>query len=194
MNAQAPSSPSARTPSPLGVMFDLTEEDGRFLVAALDEALRAQGVDGSRFLEAFSRGVPLAEALGIPSSALEVIYARAHQWFSIGRVDRAEPLFRALCAGDGSQADHWVGHGVCLRVLGDPHGAAIALQTAHRLRPDWAIPCFHLAELAALAGDRPGALAWLRSFGTNADETTPAPMVKDARRLTEILTPARANG
>lgn len=186
-------SPSTEPGGALAAMFDLSGEETSRLVRALDEALREQGVDASRFLDAFARGVPLARALGIPASALEVIYARAHQWFSIGRVDRAEPLFRALCAGDGTVADHWVGHGVCLRVLGDPQGAGLALQTAHRLRPEWAIPCFHLAELAALRGERGEALGWLRSFEANVDETTPTSMAKDARRLAGALSPAKAD-
>jgi hypothetical protein len=146
--------------SPLGSMLGLNEEEVVALGKVFTEAARAMGIDGGPIFERLKEGKTLGEALAMPKGVGELLYHRAHRWFSFGRVDKAEPLFRALCILDGSKADHWVGHGVCLRLGGDLDQAELAFETAARLRAEWAVPHFHALELAvhrqnwAAAADR----------------------------------------
>ena len=113
----------------------------------------AKGRGGRPVLRGVALGRGLGAALGISPEILELIYARAHRWFSVGKPDRAEPLFRALCIADGRVADYWVGLGVCLRLRKDWESASLAFSVAASLRPAWAVPVFHACELALATGD-----------------------------------------
>src|SRR5262245_22463785 len=134
--------------SPLGQALGLTEQELETLGAVFNEATQAMNIDGAPIFAKLRRGESLGSALGLPPALRELLYARAHRWFSFGRVDRAEPLFRALCIFAEGSADYWVGYGVCLRLRDDLDRAEFAFATAARLRTDWAVPHFHALELA----------------------------------------------
>ncbi|MDC9823025.1 hypothetical protein PRN20_04715 [Devosia sp. ZB163] len=170
-----------------GTLFGLTGTDADLLEQTCGEALGAAGVDAGRLFDRLRQGQSLGVALGLPPDVTELIYARAHRWFVAGRPDRAEPLFRALCAAEGGTADYWVGLGVCLRLRGDYAGASLAFSMATDLRPDWAVPAFHAAELALQRRDRISAEAELRRFRRLSDAATPERMKDEISRMEQAL-------
>lgn len=173
--------------TPLERMFGLDAEEEALLLRMLRDAVASEGLNADGFLGALAKGTPVAGALGLPPAVVEVLYARAHQWFTVGRPARAEPLFRALCFADGKVADFWIGHGVCLRLRDEFAGAEVAFSTAAGLSPSWAVPPFHLAELAMRRGDWTAAGRWLTAFSRAADADTPEAMRLEAGRLADAL-------
>lgn len=167
--------------------FGLDPEDGALLGTLFAEAAAALGLDGARIYAALREGRTLGAALGLPEGVAEALYRRAHTWFAAGRHDRAEPLFRALCALDSGSADYWVGHGVCLHLRGADAEAGIAFAAAAALRPDWAVPHFHAAGLAIARGDRASAAEHLAAFRDRQDRQTPEALIREAERLAGAL-------
>ncbi|MBE7248994.1 MAG: hypothetical protein INR63_28965 [Actinomycetospora chiangmaiensis] len=163
--------------------FGLNPAEGELLNQLLSEVAAPLGLDGARIYVALREGRTLGEALGLPADLTDVLYLRAHTWFSAGRPDRAGPVFRALCALDGRCADHWVGHGVCLTLSGAEDEAEIAFATAAALRPDWAVPHFHAAGLAVSRGRWEAARAHLSAFLARRDPGLPETMLREAGRL-----------
>jgi hypothetical protein len=144
--AEAP--PVEAAASPLGRMLGLDDRQVAALGVVFTEAARAMGLDGAPIFERLNQGQSLGRALAMPDGVGDLLYFRAHRWFSVGRADKAEPLFRTLCILDGSCADHWVGYGVCLRLRQSLDDADTAFEVAAKLRSDWAVPHFHALELA----------------------------------------------
>jgi tetratricopeptide (TPR) repeat protein len=176
----------------IGRLFDLSAEDAALLEQICQDLLKQAGIDGARFLEGLRQGQPFGEALGMTPEISELIYARAHRWFSIGRPDRAEPLFRALCIAEAHAADYWVGLGVCLRLRKDWDGAELAFAIASRLRPDWAVPVFHACELALASGNLATAQGRLDRFRElvglqRLERAIPESMIVESDRLAKAL-------
>lgn len=167
--------------------FGLGSEEQEAFADAFSALAAPLGLEGRAIVDALSHGKTLSQALGLPPELNELLYSRAHGLFEAGRQDRAEPLFRALCALDGATADNWVGYGLCLRARGAEGEAELAFATATALRPDWAVPHFHAAQVA-LAQDR-----WMRAarhlaaFGERDGGQAPAGMRREAERQTRAL-------
>lgn len=180
------------SPDPENRLFGLSPEDGPLLEEVCRAFLKQKGVEAGRFFEELREGRSLGAALGISPEILELIYARAHRWFSVGKPDRAEPLFRALCIADGRVADYWVGLGVCLRMRGDRDAASLAFSVASSLRPDWPVPVFHACELALAFGDLPAAgslmsrLNGLLAAGQTQGQL-PAAMIAETKKMAKAL-------
>lgn len=141
------------------------------------------GIHGRTIFERMSQGQPLGRALEVPDGTAAVLYARAHQWFSVGRPEKAESLFRALCVISGDVADHWVGYGVCLKMRGLLPEAEQAFATGAALRPDWAIPHFHLLEIFIRSGEWRRAERALTAFDNRVEEATPRPVLTEVERF-----------
>lgn len=171
----------------IGTRFGLDPEDAALMVGLCSGLLQEAGIDGDHFLARLEQGNDLGEALGLPAELTEFLYARAHRWFIVDRADRAEPLFRALCVLDGEVADYWIGLGICLRLRDSFDAAALAFNTAALLRPQWAVPAFHAAELAILACDYDNAAAYLVRFRETADAAIPERMMAEAARMRTAL-------
>lgn len=159
-----PEASGNRLATTLGLDAAETDALGRMFTAVASSL----GIDGGPIFERLSRGEPLGRALALPAGTEEVLYARAHRWFSAGRPERAEPLFQALCLIDGTSADYWVGYGVCLKLRSALAEASMAFEIAARLRPDWAMPDFHALEIALRTGDYAGAAEHLKNFDARA--------------------------
>lgn len=177
---------------PVGIFFDLSPSDATLFEEICQDLLLQAGVDGGAFFEQLRHGRSFGEALGITPEITQVIYARAHRWFSVGRADRAEPLFRALCIADGKVADYWVGLGICLRIRKEWNAAALAFSTAFRQQPDWAVPAFHACELALASGDVAGAKRWLKNFrklagAPVAERPLPERLITEGERLARAI-------
>lgn len=172
----------ARTP--FEKRFDLEAGEGQTVLDLLGAALGAAEDERiARLVAAIGTDRPPAEGLGLPRGSSEVLYARATQWFAVGRPDRAEPLFRMLCLLEGSVADHWVGHGVCLHLAEQTAAAGLAFRTAQTLRPEWAVPYFHLAAVAVRDRRWAEARTWLGRFRGAVDASVPETMQREAARL-----------
>lgn len=154
----------AAAPSPLGRAFGMTETEIDLLGAVFVETLGRSGVNAAPIFERLKAGASLGEAMAIPKGVAALLYARAHRWFSAGRPERAESLFRVLCIIDGENPDNWVGWGVCLRIAERWDDALRAFRTATTLAPDWSVPHFHALELHVRRGEWPAAAAALDSF------------------------------
>ena len=178
----------------LGAMFGLSAADAALLERAGSEVLEEAGLDASRFFARLRQGGSIGAALGLSPALVELIYARAYRWFLVDRPDRAEPMFRALCAADGTVADYWVGFGLCLRLRRDFSGAAVAFAAASRLRPDWEVPAFHGAELALQRKDAAAAAAEIARFRRLAGADTPERMVTEVQRMEQALAAQRLTG
>lgn len=181
----------------IGTLFDLPAEDAALLEEICQDLLKQAGIDGARFLEGLRQELSFGQALGMTPEISELIYARAHRWFSIGRPDRAEPLFRALCIAEAHVADYWVGLGICLRLRKDWDGAELAFAIASRLQPDWAVPVFHACELALASGDLATAQGRLDRFRELAgrqrpERAVPESMIVEGERLARALQLRRA--
>jgi tetratricopeptide (TPR) repeat protein len=155
---------------------------GDLLGEALTGFAAARGVDARALARGLADGASLAQALDFSPSATESLYARAHRWFSLGRPDRAESCFRALCLLDDRRADFWVGFGVCLRLRAAFDEALRAFATAARLRPDWAIPHFHALEAHLRRGEWEHAAIELAKFRARINDGTQPAMIAEAVR------------
>lgn len=169
--------------------FGLEPGEGDLVLGLLSAAMGGEERDPAarNLLAALRDDRPLAEGLGLPTGASEVLYARATQWFGVGRPERAEPLFRILCLIEGGSADFWVGHGVCLHLTDRVEAARLAFETAARLRPDWALPHVHLAAVALRDRRRDQARRALERFRALADDSVPDAMHGEARRLSAMI-------
>lgn len=157
----------------------------RELIAQLPASTRR--IDGVALLQRLAAVHSFGQALGFRPGAIDFLYARAHQWFLVGRADRAEPLFRALCLLDDRVADFWVGFGVCLRLRGALEHALEAFETASRLRPTWAIPYFHMLELLVRREAWALAATQLAAFEANIDDTVAPELIVEAARYKTAL-------
>jgi hypothetical protein len=173
--------------SPLGAMLDLDDGEVAVLEKVFVEASEALGIHGAPVLARLAAGRTMGEALDLPPGTVELLYARAHQWFTAGRPDRAEQLFRAVCVLDGTNADSWVGFGVCLRLRDSFEAAAIAFDMAAGCRPAWAVPQFHALELATRRGDWPEADRRLAAFDERRDGSVPDALVAEADRIRSAM-------
>jgi hypothetical protein len=123
----------------------------------------------------------------VPSSVVPLLYARAFHLFNAGQHGRAEAIFRSLCALDGKIVDHWLGFGICLRKRDAFDEAAFAFGIAARLKDRWAVPHFHLLELAMRREAWAAASDELALFEALRDPTTPALMIAEAKRFRAAL-------
>lgn len=163
--------------------FGLDEAETELLARVCAEVAEPLGIDGAGLVDGLRRGRTLGAALRLPASLAEALYARAHTWFSAGRHERAEDLFRALCVLDGGGGDYWVGYGVCLRLRGASREAGLAFATAAALRPDWAVAHFHAAGLAMAMENWELGTEHLRAFERCDGPDTPPDMRQEAARL-----------
>lgn len=145
-------------------------------------AATARGLPGRKIVARLKDGVLLGQALGIKREPVELLYARAHRWGTIGEHARAERLFGALCIVDAGSADHWVGLGICLRARSAWPEALAAFERATALRPQWAVPHLHVLELSARSRDWTRAAAELAAFEQKTTTETPPALTAEAER------------
>ncbi len=188
-----PQSDGATAPGALAAMFGLDAIEHKALGRLFEETMRALGLDGARVFARLDAGQTLREALDLPPGTVDLLYARAHQWFSVGRTDKALALFRTLCAL-APDADHWVGYGVCLGLTGAEREAAAAFEAAAQLRPDWAVPHFHLTGLALRVGAVEAAAQAMARFDATLDDGVPDDIRAEQERLRVALSLARGPG
>ncbi|MEN3385158.1 MAG: hypothetical protein V7608_5202 [Hyphomicrobiales bacterium] len=170
---------TSRHPVSLGIDPD----DLTALRELVIETLAPLGLDGKAVFAALADGSSFGEALGVSAGVIELIYARAHQWFVVGQIERAEALFQALCVLAPASADHWVGYGVCLKARSAFADAAHAFDRAAELRPHWAIPRFHATEVAVRTGAWAVAAETLTAFTERVDADVPPAMIHEMARV-----------
>ncbi|MGV6872539.1 hypothetical protein ACUSIJ_07580 [Pseudochelatococcus sp. B33] len=195
--AQRPPAAVTEHDPPLAAPGD--DEDMAAVRRIFRDVTAAFGIDGAPVFERLAAGQSVAQALSVSPAVVDVLYARAHGWSSLGRVDRAQTLFRALCLLDERNADYWVGYGVCLRMAPLPDSASRserarqydsarkAFEAAALLRPDWAIPHFHALELSLFLRRWDQARACLVAYEERMTPEIPLSIVQEAQRLRAIL-------
>jgi tetratricopeptide (TPR) repeat protein len=151
------------------------------------EAATAKGASGRKIFAKLRRGATLGQAFEIPAAAVEILYSRAHRWSALGRHDRAEPVFRALCIINGASADFWTGLGICLRARSAWEEALAAFATASEQRPQWAVPHFHALELCIRRAAWTEAATELAAFEQKADAETHPALTAEAERYKKAL-------
>lgn len=186
--------PAAAAPDPLGQMLGLEAGEVDALEAVFTESARAMGIDGAKIFGRLREGQSLGQALAMPSGVGDLLYHRAYRWFSFGRIDKAEPLFRALCVLEGGKADYWIGYGVCLRLRENLDQAETAFETAARLRPEWAVPPFHALELAVHRESWQAASEQLARYDQRVTPDIPPAIPAEAERLRAAVALRKAGG
>ena len=116
---------------------------GKIFAAGMEKT----GVDGEKLFNKFAETGSMKEALGVGDNLVEAVYSKAHQQFSVGKIEQAEQLFRVLSSIAGDKIDHWLGLGICLRARGDHKNAMNAFDAAIKLDPESPVPHFHRLEL-----------------------------------------------
>ncbi|MFT0891579.1 hypothetical protein [Pseudochelatococcus sp. G4_1912] len=169
--------------TPLGQSLGLNDDEVALMGNLFKDVTGSLGIDGAPVFDRLVQGQSLGQALAIPDAVVESIYARAHSWFSLGRIDRAEPLFRALCFLKDEDADFWIGYGVCLRMTHQSSRALQAFESAARLRPDWAVPYFHILELALHQKQWEQGRIALRAYDERATAEIDSRIVHEVERL-----------
>lgn len=172
-------------------VFGLDEAAFESLIALITRSSTPATVEAVKRID---QGVSFGAALGLSEDVIAHLYGQAFHAFNAGRHRRAEDLFRALCILAGDVADHWLGYGVCLRLREAFEPARLACRNAAALRPDWAVPQFHLLEIAIReeayeeARERFAALA-------HRPEELPEGMARELHRFgTALRTRAAAEG
>jgi len=127
----------------LGARFGLSKEAANIAVEVFAASTQKLGIDGREIFRSFAETGSFKAALGVSDQAIEGLYGRAHQQFSIGQYRRAEEIFRTLCALDRDRADFWLGLGICYRLRGEDTAAMAAFDKAAAVSPSSAIPHFH---------------------------------------------------
>lgn len=178
----------------LGEMFALDARDEGLLAEQLAACAAERGLQADRLIRGLAAGRSIGAALGVSPALGEALYAKAYRWCEVGRLDRALPLFRALCIVDGTVADYWAGYGLCLRTVDQPDLAELAFGMAAALRPDWALPFFHLAAVAATTGRDAESAALLDAFDARVGKLSDDPLKVEASRLRLVLASRREGG
>jgi tetratricopeptide (TPR) repeat protein len=171
----------------LAQSLGVDDDDLRLLEEAFTKAAAGKGISGGKVFSQLRRGADFGRALGVSTKTIDVLYARAHRWCAIGRHEKAESIFRALCVLDTASADFRTGLGICLRARSAWDDALAAFQSASRLRPDWAIPHFHALELCVRREAWDQAAAELAAFESKADDWISADIVTEAARYKAVL-------
>lgn len=130
-----------------GALLGLQEDGFALLGKLFAQSCEPLGIDGEAVFQKFSETGTLKGALGLSEDILEALYGRGHQYLKIGQVQRAEGVFRTLCALGGKRSDYWLGYGICLRARGAFVQALEAFDLAIQLDPSSAAPHFHKLEL-----------------------------------------------
>ena len=166
----------------LGASLGLNDAELDLLGMLFGEFASASGLNGTAIFTRMRQGKSIGEALDLPKGSNELLYDRAHKWFSAGRIDKAQPLFRALCILDGRDANYQIGYSVCLRQSGDLDQAKLAMERALLLRPDWAVARYHAIELFARTGDWARVTAELAVFDRLPTADLPRQMLQEIDR------------
>lgn len=154
------------------------------IFAACTEKL---GIDGDKIFQSFVATGSFKTALGVTDAAIEGLYGRAHQQFLIGQYERAEEIFRTLCALDRSRSDFWLGLGICYRVRGDDAAALRMFDRAADLVPSDAIPHFHRFDVFMRQENWDEAVQACAAFEANSCGTEHDNIIKSFVKLKTAL-------
>lgn len=145
------------------------------------------GLRGAEIHAGLMKGMTIGETLGITPERLDAIYALASRHLGAGHHEKARRLFGALALFAPQRHAHWFGLALAERSAGHADRAVAALQTAERLKPDWAPLHFQRLEIAVEAGDRQAARAALGKFRAASDEDVTDFMRQRIKRIAPAL-------
>lgn len=177
----------ANVASYLDRSLDLKKNELNLLGKLFVEIAASKNIDRSDIFDRLKISEPTVQTLDASHAIVEFLYKRALKWFRAGHFDRAEAIFRALCILDTSSADFHVGLGICLRRRSAWHDALDAFEAAARLRPEWAIPRFHMLELLMRRGEWKRGAEELAAFEARLDRNVPPALTSEVARFRAAL-------
>ena len=166
----------------LSALFDLTPDKRVVLDALFDAMTEDIGFNPGTIFDRIDSGQSFHQAMGLPAEAVDVLYAQAFTRFDCGDIESAEHLFRALCLLDGGKVDHWLGHGICLRMNDRLDAAEMAFGVARQLAAGSAVPLFHSLELYVHRGQWEEAKWAIEAIDADENHTLLESMVKEVER------------
>jgi hypothetical protein len=138
---------------------------------------------GQRVCQRHKSGESLLQALDLPPESSSMLYSLAYHRLSLGQIQQAERIFYCLCLMNEFVAEYFVGYAICL-LRRDAHRlASIQLKHACKVKPEWAVPHFHLCSIYMSDKQWSDARHSLDRFFTLCDTDSPREMVAEAQRM-----------
>lgn len=167
--------------------FALTPDTTREVLAALTEISDEGGRDYADLFQKVAEGQTLLEALGLPPATVDILYAQAFSRFEARRLTEALHLFQTLTLLAPKVKDHWLGLGICLRVVEEDQAAQIVFETAAALAPGCPAVLFHRIELACHQQDWNAAQRLITQFEGLEDSSERQRMAPEVQRLATLV-------
>lgn len=165
----------------------LSADTTREILAALAEISDEGGRDYADLFRKVAEGQTLLEALDLPPATVDILYAQAFARFEARRLTEALHLFQTLTLLAPKVKDHWLGLGICLRVVEQDQAAQIAFDTAASLAPRCPAVLFHRIELACHQQDWAGASRLIARFEGLEDSVERQRMAPEVQRLATLV-------
>ena len=145
------------------------------------------GFDAAGAFALARQGVPMIQALGLPTQTGDALYAQAFAQFNRGQTLNSLALFQALTFLEPNVRDYWLGLGICCRVTGQFEIANVGFMTAASLAPETPAPYFHLCELRCLSKDWVAAAEALARYDILPESAEKSHIEPEMRRLRTLV-------
>ena len=170
-----------------GVLSGLNAAELDACESLLSVLMQDVGLDIAAIFAGLRKGQTLVQSLGLPDQTVDLLYAQALARFGAGDHTAAMGLFQALSFLAPDVRDHWLGLGICGRVLDKPDLARVAFETAVALAPQTAAPRFHLCEVLCQLGNWSEAAVQARAFADAATAPEKASLSPEMKRLAALI-------
>lgn len=121
-----------------------------------------------------AEGYSLRDLKGLTDGEMEAVYSMAYNFFTTGRMDDADKVFRFLVLMDHTCAKYWIGLGAVQQVKRDFKNAITSYSYASFLDIANPKPQFHAAECFLAIGDKDNALSAIAALEEFAPANTEA--------------------
>lgn len=171
----------------LDIVDELDAEDGTAAASHLDD----DDIKIDELAQALRLGtITLKDVRGLTDDEMEAAYALAHDYYSTGRYDDAEALFRFLTTFDHLNGKYWMGMGAVhqvkkrFREAVQAYALVAAIDDAKNVNAS-----FHAAECFLALGDRVNAASAIAHVRQFADAKTEAgrTILARANRLSKMI-------
>jgi len=164
-----------------------TPESVQEIVSVLAEIGTESGRDYATLFERVVGGQDLLEAMDLPPQTVDVLYAQAFARFDAQRIPEAMQLFQALTLLAPKVKDHWLGLGICLRMVDQFEAARLTFDIAFKLAPSCPAVVFHRLELSCQQQDWPAASADLARFEALPESAERQRLATELQRYASLI-------
>ncbi len=144
-------------------------------------------VDVAEIFDRVRAGKSLVQAMNLPDQTVDLLYAQALARFNAGDSHTAIPLFNALTLLAPQVRDHWLGLGICSRVLNKLPIAKLTFETAINISPQTAAPRFHLCEVLCQMKEWDGAKEQAAAFAQLPETPEKKSLSSEMKRLQTVI-------